>query len=336
MPVGTHGALKALTAKQAEEENAEIILSNTYHLFLKPGPGLIKKAGGLHKFMAWDKPILTDSGGFQVFSLPKRTILEDGIEFKAEKSGENLMLTPELVIQTQHDLGADIIMPLDECMPYPVEKDYAKDSVERTLRWEKRCLKAHHKNDVALFAIVQGGVFPDLREYCAKALVDMNFPGYAIGGVSVGEGHELLKRVVDMTERFLPEDKPRYLMGVGLPEDILESVERGMDMFDCIIPTRFARGGTLFTNRGKIRIINKNYKRDFYPVEPNCSCYTCKNFSRAYLNHLFTSNEITGTTLASIHNVSWYLQLMSRIRKAIEEKRFSDFKKEFLREYGFS
>lgn len=336
MPVGTHAALKAITPLQLKDENASIILGNTYHLFLKPGSSLVKKAGGLHRFMAWDKPILTDSGGFQVFSLPKRVIMEEGIEFKADKNGEKILLTPELVIQTQHELGSDILMPLDECMPYPVEKDYARKSVEQTIRWEKRCLKAHgNRQDSILFAIVQGGIFPDLRKYCAEALVDMDFPGYAIGGVSVGEGHELLKKTVDMTEKYLPENKPRYLMGVGLPEDILESVARGMDMFDCIIPTRYARGGTLFTNRGKIRIAHRNYRRDFYPIEPNCNCYACKNFSRAYLHHLFTSNEITGTILASIHNVSWYLQLMQKIRDSIEQGRFLSFKTEFLQEYGF-
>ncbi len=335
MPVGTHGALKAMTTVQAKDEGAQIILSNTYHLFLKPGSSLVKKAGGLHKFMNWAGPILTDSGGFQVFSLPKRTIEEQGISFK-DKNGKSFLLTPELVITTQRELGSDIIMPLDECMPYPVEKDYAKKAVDRTIRWEKRCLKEHGDNkNAALFAIVQGSTFPDLREYCSKALVDLDFPGYAIGGVSVGEGHDLLKKTVDMTEKFLPENKPRYLMGVGLPEDILESVDRGMDMFDCIIPTRYARGGTLFTNRGKIRIKHKNYRRDFYPVEPNCKCYTCKNFSRAYLHHLFTSNEITAHTLASIHNVSWYLQLMEKARQAILDNCYSKFKIDFLKEYGF-
>jgi queuine tRNA-ribosyltransferase len=337
MPVGTHAALKALTPRQVEDENASIILSNTYHLFLKPGSKLIKKAGGLHKFMMWDKPILTDSGGFQVFSLNKdRKIIEDGIIFKSQE-GEKILLTPELVIETQHELGSDIIMPLDECIAYPAKKEYAKESVNLTIKWEKRCLEAHKKGGApsALFAIVQGSVYEDLRRECAKELVDMDFPGYAIGGVSVGEGHDLLKKVVDMTEKYLPEDKPRYLMGVGLPEDIIESVERGIDMFDCIIPTRYARGGTLFTNRGKIRINHKNYRRDFYPIEPNCSCYACKNFSRSYLHHLFTSNEITGTILASIHNVSWYLQFMERIREAIEAKRFASFKEDFFKEYGF-
>ncbi len=335
MPVGTHATLKAMTTDQVDQENAQIILSNTYHLFLKPGSKLVQKAGGLHKFMNWNKPILTDSGGFQVFSLPKRTIVEQGISFK-DKNGKEFLLTPEIVIETQHELGSDIIMPLDECMPYPVKKDYAKNAVDRTIRWEKRCLDAHKGNkNAALFAIVQGSTFPDLREYCSKALVDMDFSGYAIGGVSVGEGHDLLKKTVDMTEKHLPENKPRYLMGVGLPEDILESIGRGMDMFDCIIPTRYARGGTLFTNRGKIRIKHKNYRRDFYPIEPNCECYTCKNFTRAYLHHLFTSNEITSQTLASIHNVSWYLQMMEKARNAILENRFSKFKKDFLTEYGF-
>lgn len=337
MPVGTHAALKALTPTQVENEGASIILSNTYHLFLKPGSSLINKAGGLHSYMNWNKPILTDSGGFQVFSLSKRTISEEGILFRANKARNETLLTPELVIKTQHELGADIIMPLDECMPYPVEKDYARDAVARTIRWEKRCLKAHgDKKDVALFAIVQGSVFEDLRKDCAKELVDLDFPGYAIGGVSVGEGHELLKKVVDMTVKYLPENKPRYLMGVGLPEDIIECVERGIDMFDCIIPTRYARGGTLFTNRGKIRINHRNYRRDFYPIEPNCECYTCKNFTRSYIHHLNTSNEITGTILCSIHNVSWYLQFMAKIRNAISNNNFKSFKDDFLKEYGFN
>jgi len=333
MPVGTHAAMKAMTPEQVTATGAQIILSNTYHLHLRPGEGLIEKAGGLHRFMAWDKPILTDSGGFQVFSLPNKRITEDGAFFKHEITGEEVFLDPAKAIAIQEALGADIIMAFDECIPYPCSREYAAQSTRKTLRWAEACLKAQTRTDQALFGIVQGSVFEDLRAMCAKELVAMDFPGYAIGGVSVGEGLELLKKVVSMTAPFLPEQKPRYLMGVGLPEDILESVERGMDMFDCVIPTRYARSATLFTNRGKIRLTHKNYKRDFFPVEPNCTCYTCRNFSRAYLHHLFNANEVLSAILASIHNVQFYLDLMAKVRTAIEEARFADFKRTFLDEY---
>ncbi len=333
MPVGTHAAMKAMTPEQVKENGAQIILSNTYHLHLRPGESLVEKAGGLHKFMAWDGPILTDSGGFQVFSLPNKRITEDGAYFRHEITGEEVFLDPAKAIAIQEALGADIIMAFDECIPFPCDKAYAAQSTRKTLRWAEQCKKAQTRKDQALFGIVQGSVFEDLREMCAKEMVAMDFPGYAIGGVSVGEGLELLKKVVAMTAPFLPEDKPRYLMGVGLPEDILESVERGMDMFDCVIPTRYARSATLFTNRGKIRLTNKNFRRDFYPVEPNCSCYTCRNFTRAYLHHLFVSNEVLSAILASIHNVHFYLNMMAEIRKAIVEDRFSEYKRGFLDEY---
>ena len=333
MPVGTHAAMKAMTPVQVEECGAQIILSNTYHLHLRPGEGLIEKAGGLHRFMAWDGPILTDSGGFQVFSLPNKRITEDGAYFKHEITGEEVFLDPARAMTIQEALGADIIMAFDECIPYPCDKRYAEQSTRKTLRWAEQCKKAHTRKDQALFGIVQGSVFEDLRALCARELVDMDFPGYAIGGVSVGEGLELLKKVVAMTSPFLPEDKPRYLMGVGLPEDILESVERGMDMFDCVIPTRYARSATLFTNRGKIRLTNKNYRRDFYPVDPTCDCYTCRNFTRAYLHHLFNANEVLSAILASIHNVHFYLNMMAEIRRAIEDDRFGEFKRTFLEEY---
>lgn len=333
MPVGTHAAMKAMTPEQVCSTGAQIILSNTYHLHLRPGEGLVEKAGGLHKFMAWDKPILTDSGGFQVFSLPNKRITEDGVYFRHEISGEEVFLDPAKAIAIQEALGADIIMAFDECIPYPCDKQYAALSTRKTLRWAEQCLKAQTRKDQALFGIVQGSVFEDLREMCAKELVAMDFPGYAIGGVSVGEGLELLKKVVSMTAPFLPEHKPRYLMGVGLPEDILESVERGMDMFDCVIPTRYARSATLFTNRGKIRLTHKNYKRDFYPVEPNCTCYTCRNFTRAYLHHLFNANEVLSAILASIHNVHFYLNMMAEIRESIEQGQFMEYKKGFLAAY---
>jgi queuine tRNA-ribosyltransferase len=333
MPVGTHAAMKAMSPQQVKETGAQIILSNTYHLHLRPGENLIQKAGGLHKFMAWDGPILTDSGGFQVFSLPNKRITEDGAYFKHEITGEEVFLDPAKAIAIQEALGADIIMAFDECIPYPCDKKYAAQSTRKTIRWAEACLKAQTRTDQALFGIVQGSIFPDLREMCAREMVAMDFPGYAIGGVSVGEGLELLKQVVAMTAPFLPEDKPRYLMGVGLPEDILESVERGMDMFDCVIPTRYARSATLFTRRGKIRLTNKNFRRDFYPVDPSCDCYTCRNFTRAYMHHLYNSNEVLSAILASIHNVHFYLNMMSAVREAITNRCFADFKRTFLDEY---
>jgi queuine tRNA-ribosyltransferase len=333
MPVATHGAMKPLTPAQTTEAGAQIILSNTYHLHLQPGEGLIKKAGGLHKFMAWDKPILTDSGGFQVFSLPNKRITEEGVFFRHEITGEEIYLDPANAIRIQQDLGADIIMAFDECIPYPCERAYAEQSTKKTIRWLKECQKAMTDNGQALFGIVQGSVFEDLREFCAKEMRSLDLPGYAIGGVSVGEGLELLKKVVGWTVPHLPEDKPRYLMGVGLPEDILESVERGVDMFDCVIPTRYARSATLFTRRGKIRLTNKNYKRDFYPIDTTCRCYTCQNFTRAYLHHLFAANEVISAVLSAIHNVHFYLTMMTEIRAAIGNNYFMEYKTRFLGEY---
>jgi queuine tRNA-ribosyltransferase len=333
MPVGTHAAMKAMTPEQVRETGARIILSNTYHLHLRPGEGLVAKAGGLHRFMGWDGPILTDSGGFQVFSLPNKRITPEGVYFRHEVTGEEIFLDPARAMAIQEELGADIIMAFDECIPYPCDLKYAAASTRTTIRWAQECQKAHKRPDQALFAIVQGSVFQELRALCARELVAMDFPGYAIGGVSVGEGLELLKTVVDFTEPHLPADKPRYLMGVGLPEDILESVERGMDMFDCVIPTRYARSATLFTRRGRIRLTHKSYKRDFYPIEPNCSCYTCRTFTRAYLHHLFNANEVLSAILASIHNVHFYLQMMAEIRQAIEAGTFAPYKRDFLAEY---
>ncbi len=336
MPVGTHGAMKAMTPAQVEDAGAQIILSNTYHLHLRPGESLVEKAGGLHAFMNWKRPILTDSGGFQVFSLPKKKITEDGVFFKHEVSGNEIFLGPAEAMAIQNSLGADIIMAFDECIPYPATHDYAAKSIRKTLRWVEACQKAHKRKDQALFGIVQGSVYDDLRRDCAREMTAMGFPGYAIGGVSVGEGLELLKKVVDYTAPFLPENKPRYLMGVGLPEDILESVERGMDMFDCVIPTRYARSATLFTSRGKIRLTHRRYRRDFYPVDASCDCYCCRNFTRAYLHHLFNANEILSAILSAIHNVHFYLNMMAGIRSAIEQGQFKAFKEEFLGLYGFS
>ncbi|BCR05235.1 queuine tRNA-ribosyltransferase [Desulfuromonas versatilis] len=335
MPVGTHAAMKAMTPAQVEETGAQIILSNTYHLHLKPGEGLVQKAGGLHRFMNWNRPILTDSGGFQVFSLPKKKITEGGVFFRHEVTGEEIFLGPREAIAIENALGADIIMAFDECIPYPATHDYASKSIRKTIRWAEECLKAHSRSDQALFGIVQGSIYEDLRRDCARELTALDFPGYAVGGVSVGEGLELLKKVVEYTAPFLPEHKPRYLMGVGLPEDILESIERGMDMFDCVIPTRYARSATLFTSRGKIRLTNRRYRRDFYPVDAACDCYCCRNFTRAYLHHLYNANEILSAILAAIHNVHFYLRLVEGARTAIEKGEFADYKREFYEQYGF-
>jgi queuine tRNA-ribosyltransferase len=333
MPVATHAAMKAMTPQQVSESGAQIILANTYHLHLRPGEALVEKAGGLHQFMAWNGPILTDSGGFQVFSLPNKRITEEGAFFRHEITGEEVFLDPARAIAIQEALGADIIMAFDECIPYPCDKHYAEQSTRKTIRWARQCKEAQTRKDQALFAIVQGSVFEELRAMCARELVKMDFPGYAIGGVSVGEGLELLKKVVGYTAPHLPREKPRYLMGVGLPEDILESVERGMDMFDCVIPTRYARSATLFTRRGRIRLTNRNYRRDFYPIDPSCGCYACANFSRAYLHHLFNANEVLSAILASIHNVRFYLDMMGEVRGSIEAGDFSEYKRAFLAEY---
>jgi queuine tRNA-ribosyltransferase len=334
MPVGTHAAMKAMTPAQVEETGAQIILSNTYHLHLKPGEALVEKAGGLHKFMNWNKPILTDSGGFQVFSLPKKRITEEGVYFRHEVTGKEIFLGPKEAIGIENALGADIIMAFDECIPFPATHDYAARSIKKTIRWAEECRKHHARSDQALFGIVQGGIYDDLRRECAKELTALDFPGYAVGGVSVGEGLELLKKVVEYTAPFLPEHKPRYLMGVGLPADILESIERGMDMFDCVIPTRYARSASLFTKRGRIRLTNRRYRRDFFPVDASCDCYTCRNFTRAYLHHLYGSNEILSAILAAIHNVRFYLNMTEGAQRAIEAGDYRAWKEDFLKEYG--
>ncbi len=333
MPVATHAAMKPLTPLQIKEAGAQIILSNTYHLHLQPGENLVAKAGGLHRFMAWEKPILTDSGGFQVFSLPNKKITEDGVFFRHEITGEEIFLDPAAATRIQQELGADIIMAFDECIPFPCERSYAEKSTRKTIRWLKGCMNSFAENGQALFGIVQGSVYEDLRRMCATEMSKLDLPGYAIGGVSVGEGLDLLKKVVGWTAPHLPENKPRYLMGVGLPEDILEGVERGIDMFDCVIPTRYARSATLFTRRGKIRITGKNYRRDFFPVDPSCSCYTCSNFTRAYIHHLFAANEVLSAVLAAIHNVSFYMKMMSEIRESILNDCFAGYKANFLEQY---
>ncbi len=333
MPVGTHGAIKALQPQAVEDLGIPIILSNTYHLHLSPGSPLVKKAGGLHKFMNWNKAILTDSGGFQVFSLQKNSITEEGSTFKGPK-GKDILLTPEISIKVQQELGSDIMMAFDECIPYPATEQYTKRSIDRTHRWLDRCIDTWDNPKQALFGIIQGSTYNQYRKECVNQLIDRDLPGYAIGGVSVGEGHDLMERIVSHTAPLMPKDKPRYVMGVGTPEDLLMIWENGIDMSDCIIPTKYARGGTFFTNRGKIRITHKNYRRDFYPIEPNLNDYVNTNFTRAYIKHLFDSNEILGAILATQHNISFYHSLATRAREAILQDRFLDFKKEFLEGYN--
>lgn len=331
MPVGTQGTVKTITPKQLKETDARIILCNAYHLCLRPGENLIKQLGGIHKFMGWDGAIITDSGGYQVFSLTGLTKVSDnGVEFQSPIDGTKLFFTPEKMMQIQNDIGADIIMQFDECVPYPCEKDRAHVAVKRTLEWADRCLRAHRNKHQTLFGIVQGSVFRELRIECAKNLVEMNFEGYSIGGLSVGEGTLLMNEVLDYTIDYLPQDRPRYLMGVGFPLDILNAVERGVDMFDCVVPTRNGRNGCAFTSTGKIKILNSQYKSDTEPLDTMCGCYTCRNFTRAYLRHLFLAKEILGLTLISLHNVFYFQNLMQQIRESIIKGEFKDFKADFL------
>jgi queuine tRNA-ribosyltransferase len=333
MPVGTHGAIKALQPREVEQTRAQIILSNTYHLHLSPGSDLIRKAGGLHKYMNWNKPILTDSGGFQVFSLQKKSIKEEGAEFK-DQNGKMVLLSPEKSLEIQQNLGSDIMMAFDECIPFPVNANYVENSIARTHRWLDRCIKAWQNPKQALFGIIQGSTLDKYRKICVEEVCSRDLPGYAIGGVSVGEGPELMEEIVSFTAPLMPENKPRYVMGVGTPEDLLTIWEYGIDMSDCIIPTKYSRGGTLFTNRGKIRIRHQNYRRDFFPIEPNCHCYACQGFTRSYIKHLFDSNEILGAILATTHNVAFYVDMARRAREAIMRDQFMDFKKEFLTAYN--
>ena len=337
MPVGTQATVKSMTNEELVENGAQIILGNTYHLYLRPGDELIKEAGGLHNFMKWDKPILTDSGGFQVFSLNElRKIIEEGVTFKNSLNGDTLFLSPEKSIQIQNKIGADIIMSFDECIPYPATREYVEKSTERTLRWALRGKQAHTRpEEQALFGIVQGGDYEDLRKYCAEKLIEMDFPGYAIGGTSVGEDKETMYRMVKWASDALPFDKPRYLMGVGAVNDLLEAVSRNVDMCDCVLPTRIARHGTLMTSEGRISIRKAIYKNDFTPLDPECDCYTCRNYTKAYLNHLQRTNEGFGTRLMSIHNLRFLVKLMEDARKAIKEDRFNDFKEETLAKMKF-
>ena len=339
MPVGTQATVKSLTPEDLKEKvNAEIILSNTYHLYLRPGQDIVRQAGGLHKFMNWDRPILTDSGGFQVFSLGDlRKITEEGVEFKSHLDGSKHVFTPESVMKTEEDLGADIIMAFDECVGYPATYEYTRKSMERTTRWAKRCKDAHKNiEEQSLFGIVQGGMYKDLREQSAKDLVAMDFPGYAVGGLSVGEDLETMKDILQFTTPFLPKDKPRYLMGVGSPDYLLEAVLAGIDMCDCVLPTRIARNGTAFTSSGKVVVRNATYERDFTPLDPECDCYTCKNYTRAYIRHLVKANEILGIKLLSIHNLKFLTNLMKNVRIAIENDNFGSFKEEFYKKYGYT
>lgn len=332
MPVGTHAAIKALQTKVLEEMKVKIILANTYHLHLSPGAELIKKAGGLHHFMAWNFPILTDSGGFQIFSLQQKSIEEKGAIFSDQKNNQ-IILSPEKSIEIQQNLGSDIMMALDECIPHPASRSYTEKSVARTERWLQRCIESWTNEKQALFGIIQGSTYMELRNQCVNQICSYDLPGYAIGGVSVGEGPKLMEEIVSYTAPLMPTNKPRYVMGVGNPEDLFMIWENGIDMSDCIIPTKFARGGTLFTNRGKIRIKHRNYRRDFYPIEPNCECYTCKNFTRAYIKHLFDANEILGAILATTHNIAFFKNLAEQTRNAIINDQFHKFKKEFLSNY---
>jgi len=338
MAVGTQATVKTLVKEELKLAKTQIILGNTYHLWNQPGDKLIKEAGGLHKFMNWDLPILTDSGGFQVFSLAKiRDISEEGVKFKHHKSGAPLYLTPELSMEIQNNLGSDIIMCFDECAPYPCDYDYMEKSVNRTLRWAKRCLDAHKNTDKqTLFGIVQGGEYEDLRKHSAKELVKMNFEGYAIGGLSVGEPKEVQNKVIAYVTDILPINKPRYLMGVGSPGALLDGIELGIDMFDCVLPTRIARHGTAMTSKGRILIKNKEFEKDFSPLDSNCDCYTCKNYTKAYLRHLFKAEEILGFRLLSIHNVHFLNNLMENARQAIEENRFLEYKEKVYKDYGLN
>ena len=335
MPVGTQATVKTLSPEELKELNSGIILSNTYHLWLRPGEDIVAKAGGLHKFMNYDGPILTDSGGFQVFSLAKnkkKDIEEAGVHFKSHLDGRPLLLTPELSIEIQNKLDSDIAMSFDECIPYPATYEYAKASTERTIRWAKRGKDVHKNDNQSLFGIVQGGEYEDLRKYSAEETVKMDFDGYSIGGTSVGEDKETMYKMIDYAVKYLPEDKPRYLMGVGDPVDILEGVERGIDMFDCVLPTRIARHGNAFTKTGKINIKNAKYKEDFTPLD-DCDCYACRNYTKAYIRHLIVANETFGQRLLSIHNIRFLIKLTEDIREAIKEDRFKEFKEEFLNTY---
>jgi queuine tRNA-ribosyltransferase len=340
MPVGTHGTVKTLSPSELSENGVQIILANTYHLYLRPGDHLLAEFGGLHEFMGWKGPILTDSGGFQVFSLSElRKIDEKGVTFQSHLDGTKHYFTPEKTIDIQNNIGSDIMMVLDECIPYPCTYDYAKKSMDLTVQWATQSSKYWQDNSPrdgtqqALFGIVQGGVYHDLREACIEKLTLLDFPGYAIGGLAVGEADQERNQVINLCTNLLPVEKPRYLMGVGLPEDILESIHLGVDMFDCVIPTRNARNGTVFTSNGKLIIKSARCKSEHIPIDKDCSCYTCKNFSRAYIRHLFNCNEMLGLRLATLHNIHFYMWLVSEARKQILEETFVAWKDQILKRW---
>ncbi|MHC0035784.1 tRNA guanosine(34) transglycosylase Tgt [Pseudoneobacillus sp. C159] len=338
MPVGTLATVKTMSPEELKEMGAGIILSNTYHLWLRPGHEIIREAGGLHKFMNWDRAILTDSGGFQVFSLSEfRKIEEEGVHFRNHLNGDKLFLSPEKAMEIQNALGSDIMMAFDECPPYPASFEYMKNSVERTSRWAERCLNAHQRpHDQGLFGIVQGGEYEELRKLSAKDLTSLDFPGYAVGGLSVGEPKDVMNRVLEFTTPLLPTNKPRYLMGVGSPDSLIDGAIRGIDMFDCVLPSRIARNGTLMTSQGRLVVKNAKYANDFGPIDEKCDCYTCRNYSRAYIRHLIRCDETFGIRLTTYHNLYFLLKLMEQVRQAIQEDRLADFKEEFFEQYGFN
>ncbi|MGI6629269.1 MAG: tRNA guanosine(34) transglycosylase Tgt [Bacillota bacterium] len=334
MPVGTQATVKTISPEELKDLGAQIILGNTYHLYLRPGHYLVKEAGGLHQFMHWDRPILTDSGGFQVFSLNDlRKISDEGVLFRSHIDGSSHFFTPEKVMEIEMALGSDIAMAFDECTPYPCPVPDVAKAVERTTKWAARCKEAHNRPDQSLFGIIQGGTVRELREKSAKEITAMDFPGYGIGGLSVGEPKPLMYEMLEYTVPLIPEDKPRYLMGVGSPDCLVEGVARGIDMFDCVLPTRIARNGTVFHPTGKLVVRNAEYARDFSPIDRNCSCYTCQHYSRAYIRHLIKCNEVLGIRLTTIHNLHFLVDLMNKIRNAILEDCFQEFRKEFFSQY---
>ena len=334
MPVGTQATVKTVTPEELEEMGAQIILSNTYHLFLRPGTELIHEAGELHRFMNWNKGILTDSGGFQVFSLgAMRKITEEGVYFRSFLDGSKQFLSPEISIRAQEDLGSDIAMAFDECIPYPADYEYARKSTERTTRWAKRCIKAHQRTDRGIFGIIQGGMYKDLRKQSAMERSSLPFDGMAVGGLSVGEPHDLMYDILEETIQWMPKGKARYLMGVGTPDCLVEGVARGVDMFDCVFPTRVARNGMAMIHTGRMNMKNKQYERDFRPIEESCGCYTCRNYTRAYIRHLYKSEELLVFRLVTIHNLYFLLQFMRDMREAIVQGNFSEFREHFMEHY---
>ncbi|EEW96331.1 tRNA-guanine transglycosylase [Dialister invisus DSM 15470] len=334
MPVGTQATVKTVTPEELEEMGAQIILSNTYHLFLRPGTELIHEAGELHRFMNWNKGILTDSGGFQVFSLgAMRKITEEGVYFRSFLDGSKQFLSPEISIRAQEDLGSDIAMAFDECIPYPADYEYARKSTERTTRWAKRCIKAHQRTDRGIFGIIQGGMYKDLRKQSAMEISSLPFDGVAVGGLSVGEPHDLMYDILEETTQWMPKGKARYLMGVGTPDCLVEGVARGVDMFDCVFPTRVARNGMAMIHTGRMNMKNKQYERDFRPIEESCGCYTCRNYTRAYIRHLYKSEELLAFRLVTIHNLYFLLQFMRDMREAIVQGNFSEFREHFMEHY---